>query len=129
MGTNQYGVLSAAVTTSAGAEPPGLLPANVTAQITHGAERHEQNCALFHGVERRNATVVRRPIRSPGQDTVKCCTSRDPFEYLKPLMPLDNPPKIADAEKLAIPACMLERNSNLKPDAKLRQEGGAVPLS
>lgn len=89
------------------------LPNGASAQVLQGASLYQQNCALCHGVNGRDASVFPRPIWGNGHDIAKFSNSKGLFEYLQMLMPFDNPAKVNDVEKTAITSYMLVRNGNL----------------
>lgn len=89
------------------------LPNGASAQVLQGASLYQQNCALCHGVNGRDASVFPRPIWGNGHDIAKFSNAKGLFEYLQMLMPFDNPAKVNDVEKTAITSYMLVRNGNL----------------
>jgi mono/diheme cytochrome c family protein len=122
-------LLSAACCAPAAAQQVAPAPpAQAGAQVLAGARLFQEHCALCHGATGRDATVFPRPIWGPGHDIAKFGTARGLFEYLQMLMPFDNPAKIDDAQKIAVVAYMLVRNSNLAPAAQLPPGGDATPI-
>lgn len=89
------------------------LPNGASAQVLQGASLYQQNCALCHGVNGRDASVFPRPIWGNGHDIAKFSNAKGLFEYLQMLMPFDNPAKVNDVDKTAITSYMLVRNGNL----------------
>lgn len=103
-------------------------PAGASPQVLRGAELYQQNCALCHGPNGRDANVFPRPIWGPGHDIAKFGNAKGLFEYLQGLMPFDNPAKIDDAAKTAVTAYMLARNGNLKAGQTLPVGGDQTPI-
>ena len=92
-------------------------PAGASAQIAQGAEHYQPNCALCHGVDGQGGKVFPRPIWGRGHDLAKFGNARGLFEYMRLLMPFDDPQKMSDEQKWAVIAYMLERNGTIKaPD-------------
>jgi mono/diheme cytochrome c family protein len=92
--------------------------------VLQGAQLYQQNCALCHGVNGRDASVFARPIWGPGHDIAKFANAKGLFEYLQMLMPFDDPAKVNDAGKTAITSYMLVRNGSMKASETLPLGGG-----
>jgi mono/diheme cytochrome c family protein len=105
------------------APPP---PKGASAQVLQGAQLYQQNCALCHGVNGRDASVFPRPIWGPGHDIAKFANAKGLFEYLQMLMPFDDPAKVNDAGKTAITSYMLVRNGNMKASETLPLGGSQL---
>ena len=104
------------------------LPANSSAQVVVGEKLYQQNCALCHGANGRDATVFPRPIWGAGSDLSKFATTKGLFEYLQMLMPFDNPSKINDEQKTAIVAFMAVMHGAAKPAESKPLGGNSVVL-
>jgi mono/diheme cytochrome c family protein len=104
------------------------LPANSSAQVVVGEKLYQQNCALCHGVNGRDANVFPRPIWGPGADLSKFSTTKGLFEYLQMLMPFDDPSKINDEQKTAIVAFMAVQHGASKPSESKPLGGNMVVL-
>lgn len=103
-------------------------PVGASAQVLSGAQLFQQHCALCHGVSGREGTGFPRPIWGQGHDLAKFGDAKGLFEYLKLLMPFDNPAKIDDAAKTAVIAYMLVRNGTLKAGESLPVGGNPTPI-
>lgn len=103
-------------------------PADASAQVLKGGLLYQQNCALCHGPNGRDAIPFPRPIWGSGHDLGKFNNAKGLFEYLQMLMPFDNPAKIDDSAKSAIVAYMLVRNGNLKPAESLPVGGNLTAI-
>lgn len=105
-----------------------LPPAGASEQVIKGGALYQQNCALCHGPNGRDAIPFPRPIWGPGHDLGKFNNAKGLFEYLQMLMPFDNPAKIDDSAKSAIIAYMLVRNGNLKATESLPVGGNLTAI-
>lgn len=105
-----------------------LPPAGASEQVIKGGALYQQNCALCHGPNGRDAIPFPRPIWGPGHDLGKFNNAKGLFEYLQMLMPFDNPAKIDDSAKSAIIAYMLVRNGNLKATESLPLGGNLTAI-
>lgn len=103
-------------------------PAGASEQVLKGGVLYQQNCALCHGPNGRDAIPFPRPIWGQGHDLGKFNNARGLFEYLQMLMPFDNPAKIDDSAKSAIVAYMLVRNGNLKAAESLPVGGNLTVI-
>lgn len=103
-------------------------PKGASAQVLQGAQLYQQNCALCHGVNGRDASVFPRPIWGPGHDIAKFANAKGLFEYLQMLMPFDDPAKVNDAGKTAITSYMLVRNGNMKAAETLPLGGSQLGI-
>lgn len=113
---------------SSWAQVAPLPPAGASEQVIKGGALYQQNCALCHGPNGRDAIPFPRPIWGPGHDLGKFNNAKGLFEYLQMLMPFDNPAKIDDSAKSAIIAYMLVRNGNLKATESLPLGGNLTAI-
>jgi len=110
------------------AAAPSAPPEGASAQVLSGAQLYQQHCARCHGAAGRGATVFPRPIWGPGHDIGKFGTAKGLFEYLRLLMPFDDPAKLTDEQKTAVLAYMLVRNGSLPAGASLPTGGNDTTI-
>ncbi|MCS7101948.1 MAG: cytochrome c [Burkholderiaceae bacterium] len=101
------------------ATPLALAQSPPSPQVAQGARLYQEHCAFCHGNDGRGGQGFPRPIWGSGHDLAKFGNAQGLFEYLRLLMPFDDPQKLDEKQKLAVLAFMLERNANLSPGMEL----------
>lgn len=98
---------------------PTVAQSKGTSQVAQGAALYQVHCVVCHGPTGRGGQGFPRPVWGSGHDLKKFTTAHGLYDYVQLTMPFDNPQKLTDAQKLAVVAFMLERNTTINADTEL----------
>lgn len=98
---------------------PAVAQSKGAAQVSQGASLYQTHCVVCHGPTGRGGQGFPRPVWGPGHDLKKFTNASGLYEYIQLTMPFDNPQKMTDAQKLAVVAFLLERNTTIDAETEL----------